>query len=480
MTDQQRFDSLGCYGAGFAHTPNLDRLAGEGSVFERCYVNNPICTPSRASMMTGKHLPGHGVYRLYDNLPSDEVLFPERLRESGYATALFGKLHVSSIVEESYARHPHDGFDVFEPCLEGCMYMDAPYQAYARWLQDRDPSFYNELNDQGRKLLHPPRERHMTYWAAERTIDFLQGRASTGEGQPFFCMMSIFEPHNPYEHFPIEIGQLVDSESIPDPLPRPLDRLNEPTDIERERHHNHLGDIDSFTPEALKKMRHGYHSAVAYSDLEFGRVLDVLDEQGLAANTLVIFTSDHGDMLGDRGLLVKGAHFYDANVRVPLLMRWPGQLPAGLRVNALVQLHDIAATVLEAAGLRAEAIYGAMPDARNLLDAANGDAEPVHDFAICCYRNSGTTSAREYWDPPINATMICDERYKLNLWHTSDDPVDMPGELYDMDHDPQEMANRIGDSTLESVRHRLTERLLNWLAAHERHSGSRGGETRPN
>jgi arylsulfatase A-like enzyme len=480
MTDQQRFDSLGCYGAGFAHTPNLDRLAGEGAVFERCYANNPICTPSRASMMTGKHLPGHGVYRLYDNLPHDEVLFPERLRELGYTTALFGKLHVSSIVEESYARHPHDGFDVFEPCLEGCMYMDAPYQAYARWLHDRDPVFYNELKERGRKLLHPPRERHMTYWAAERTIEFLQSRAIAGDGQPFFCMMSIFEPHNPYEHFPIEMGQLVDSESIPDPLPRAGDRRNEPTDIERERNHNHLGDIDSFTPAALKKMRYGYHSAVAYSDLEFGRVLDALDEEGLAGNTLVIFTSDHGDMLGDRGLLVKGAHFYDANVRVPLLIRWPGRIPAGSRVNALVQLHDLAATVLAAAGLRAEAIYDAMPDARNLLDAANGDAEPVHDFAICCYRNSGTTSARGYWDPPIHATMIHDGRYKLNLWHGADRDTDRSqGELYDMDCDPHEFHNRIADDALQPVRLRLTEQLRNWIEAREVQDGSRGGETRP-
>ncbi|MCL4694992.1 MAG: sulfatase-like hydrolase/transferase [Candidatus Hydrogenedentes bacterium] len=473
MTDQQRYDSLGCYGAGFAHTPNLDRLARDGAVFERCYVNNPICTPSRASMMTGKHLPGHGVYRLYDNLPHGEVLFTERLQHAGYTTALFGKLHVSSIEEESYRRHPHDGFDVFEPCLEGSAHMDAPCQAYARWLEERDPEFYTRLKAEGRKLLHPPRNRHMTYWAAERTIDFLRSRHD--EPEPFFCMMSIFEPHNPYEHYPPEMGALVDADAIPAPLPRPSDRTWEPPDIDRERHHNHLGDIDTFTPEALRKIRHGYHSAVAYSDLEFGRVLDVLEETGLAENTLVIFTSDHGDMLGDRGLLVKGAHFYDANVRVPLLLRWPGHIPQGARVNALAQLHDIAATVLGAAGVEPEG----MPAARNLLDAATGTVGQLHDHAICCYRNSGMSLEREYWDPPINATMIHEGRYKLNLWHTSADPAEMPGELYDMEEDPHEMKNRIGDSTFESIRSRLTDRLIKWLAENERRPGSRGGETRP-
>ncbi len=473
MTDQQRFDSLGCYGVPFAHTPNLNRLARDGAVFERCYVNNPICTPSRASMMTGKHLPGHGVYRLYDNLPHDEVLFTERLQQAGYTTALFGKLHVSSIEEESYRRHPHDGFDVFEPCLEGSAHMDAPHQAYARWLEERDPDFYARLKAEGRKLLHPPRDRHMTYWAAERTIDFLRSRGD--ETAPFFCMMSIFEPHNPYEHYPPEMGALVDADAIPDPLPRAADQTWEPSDIERERHQNHLGDIDSFTPEALRKIRHGYHSAVAYSDLEFGRVLDALEKTGLANNTLVIFTSDHGDMLGDRGLLVKGAHFYDANVRVPLLLRWPGRIQPGTRINALAQLHDIAATVLAAAGVEPDA----MPDARNLLDAATGKVNRLHEHAICCYRNSGMSSQREYWDPPINATMLHDGRYKLNLWHTTEDPAEMPGELYDTENDPQELENRIGDSTLDSVRRGLTDQLLNWLAENERYPGSRGGETRP-
>lgn len=480
MMDQQRFDSLGCYGAGFAHTPNLDRLANEGAVFERCYVNNPICTPSRASMMTGKHLPGHGVYRLYDNLPHDEVLFPERLRQLGYTTALFGKLHVSSTHLEARDRHPHDGFDVYEPCNEGCMHMDAPYQAYARWLEEEDPAFYARLKKEGRNLLHPPRDRHMTYWAAERTIDFIKDRAkASNEAKPFFCMMSIFEPHNPYEHYPREMGDVVEASAIPDPLPRPEDRQNEPPDIERERHENYLGDIDSFDAEALRKMRHGYHSSVAYADLEFGRVLDTLEEQGLADNTLVIFTSDHGDMLGDRGLLVKGAFFYDANVRVPLLMRWPGRIPAKSRVNALVQPHDLAATVLSAAGMPPKAVARAMPDARSLLRAASGQDTLVHDAAVCYYRNTGITSARDYWDPPIHATMIHDGRYKLNVWHgAAREPNSPPVELFDMNRDPLELDNRARDPEMRTIRSRLTDQLLVWVATRERGLGSRGGETR--
>lgn len=476
MTDQQRYDSLGCYGVRFAHTPNLDALAADGVVFEHCYVNNPICTPSRASMFTGKHLPEHGVYRLYDNLPEDEVLFTEHLQHLGYTTALFGKLHVSSIRMEGDRRHPHDGFDVYEPCLEGCLQMEAPYQAYARWLEARDPAFYERLKREGRRLLHPPRERHMTYWAAERTIDFLEHRAGDAS-KPFFCMMSIFEPHNPYEHFPEEMGALVDPSAIPAPIAACPADGKEPADIDRERKQSYLGAFDSFSPSDLRKMRHGYHASVAYADLEFGRVLDALNRAGLAEDTLVIFTSDHGDMLGDHGLLVKGAYFFDPNVRVPLLMRWPREFQGGARVPGLVQLHDLAATVLAAAGMPADEIRRWMPDARSLLELARGRTSQVHDEAICCYRNSGISKKRLYWDPPIHATMIRDERYKLNVWHTP--PGANQGELYDMVRDPQEMENLWNAPDMRDVRLRLTARLLEWEARRERVLGSRGGETRP-
>ena len=215
MTDQQRSDSLGCYGARFANTPNLDRLAGEGAVFNHCYANNPICTPVRASMMTGKHLPEHGVWRLYDNLPFDEILFTRRLQERGYGTALFGKLHVSAIDTEANQRHPYDGFDVYEPCLEGAARMEAPYQAYARWLKQKDEAFYERLLREGRRLTHVPREYHMTHWAADRTINYLEQRDRT---RPFFCMMSVFEPHNPYDLYPSDMAGLVDARAIPPAL----------------------------------------------------------------------------------------------------------------------------------------------------------------------------------------------------------------------------------------------------------------------
>jgi arylsulfatase len=471
MTDQQRFDSPGCYGFEAANTPNLDRLAAEGVLFEHCYVNNPICTPSRASLMTGKHLPGHGVYRLFDILSPDQVLFTERLRALNYTTALFGKLHVSSNSHEARERHPHDGFDVYEWTNEGPSQWDSPLHAYRQWIEQVDPAFGERLRNEGRGVKHHPREVHFTHWAAERTIDFIQRQ--TGE-QPFFAMMSIFDPHNPYDLYPPDVADKVDRAKVPPPDFTEVDAARIPTDVRREMAHNYFGRYEDFSADDIAQIRWAYHTAVAYADEEIGRVLAALADKGFDRDTLVIFSSDHGDMLGDRRLFVKGAFFYEANVRVPLLMRWPARFEAGRRVAGLVQLHDLAATIMDAAGATEAERAAWMPDAASLLPLADGAAERVRDYAVCCYRNSGRTHTG-YYDPPINGTMYRDERYKLNLFHTPPAAGTGPeGELYDMVADPGERVNLWDDPAYAGIRVDLTARLADWLMSQER--GSWGGE----
>ena len=167
MTDQQRFDSLSCYGCEIIQTPNLDKLARSGILFERCYVNNPVCTPSRASILTGKPLAGHGVFQLHDNLPEDEVLFPLRLGDRGYQTALVGKLHVSGRMTEAEERHPNDGFEVYEWCIDPTIHMDSPFNAYTSWLRRNHPDFWARLQEEGRGTRHFPEEVHFNRWAAD-------------------------------------------------------------------------------------------------------------------------------------------------------------------------------------------------------------------------------------------------------------------------------------------------------------------------
>lgn len=476
MTDQQRYDSLGCYNFKAAHTPNLDKLAKEGILFGNNYVPNPICTPSRSSLWTGKHLPGHGVYRLYDNLPDNEILFSKRLQEKGYQTALFGKLHVHSRIYEANKRHPNDGFDIYEWCMGPNIHLDSPFNEYAHWLKKYHPEFYKELKEKGRKLKHIPQEVHLTHWAATRTIDYIK---QWNGKKPFFCMMSVVDPHNPYDDFPIEMLELIDKEKIPDPLFKKGEMINKPDGIKREHEHSYLGSFDSFTIEDLRKMRLGYHASLAFLDQEVGKVLRELEDKGIAENTLVIFTSDHGDMLGDHQLLVKGAFFYDPAVKVPLIIRWPDKINRGKRIEELVQIYDLTNTILSLAGYTQRELKKWMPESKNLLPLILGKEEKIHDYVICCYRGTGINDQSLYFNPPIHATMIRDEQYKMNIYHNLKENSQTQGELYDMKNDKNEFNNLWNDNAYLEVKNIMMGKLLDWIVNQELNLGSRGGDSFP-
>jgi arylsulfatase A-like enzyme len=210
-----------------------------------------------------------------------------------------------------------------------------------------------------------------------------------------------------------------------------------------------------------------------------GKVLEYLDRAGLKENTLVIFVSDHGDMLWDRGLFTKGAFFYDASVRVPLLMRLPGKIPAGTHVKEPVQLLDIAATALAQAGFGREQLEQTMPDSMDLVSLIQQgrDYDNYRDYAVCMYRNTGYGPGHKYFDPPIHATMFRDERFKLNVYHDVTDSGCLEGELYDMQDDPHETSNLWSDPRYAEVKTRLMGRLVDWMFEHDlRYLGSRGGE----
>jgi len=476
MTDQQRYDSLGCYGSKAAHTPNLDKLAKEGVLFENNYVPNPICTPSRSSLWTGKHLAGHGVYRVYDNLPKNEVLFSKYLQQIGYQTALFGKLHVNSWVYESNRRHPNDGFNVYEWCMEASLALDSPFNGYAHWLKKNHPKFFRELKEKRRKLKHIPQEVHFTHWAAVRTIEYIK---QWNGKKPFFCMMSLFDPHNPYEDYPIEMEKLIDKKKIPDPIFKKGEMINKPDGIKREHEHSYLGSFNSFTIEDLRKMRLGYHASLAFVDQEVDKVLQALEDKGITEDTLVIFTSDHGDMLGDHQLLVKGAFFYDPCVKVPLIMRWPNKVKGGKRISQLNQLHDLTATILSAAGFSSSNLKDIMPESCNLFPLIQGEKQKLHDYVVCCYKGSGINDKGKYFVPPIYTTMIRNERFKLNVYHNICNFISPQGELYDMKNDLYEFNNLWSDNAHLEVKNIMMGKLLDWIVNQELNLGSRCGESIP-
>lgn len=469
MTDQQRFDSLGCYGCEAIPTPNLDRLAREGVLFEHCYVNNPVCTPSRASIYTGKQLPGHGVYGLFDLLPRDEIMFPKTLQENGYETALFGKLHVSDMGFESEHRNQNDGYDIYNWNHEPVLYETSKFNSYAKWLHANHPDFYREYFARRRAYGPAPAELHCTTYLCEQTAEFIRGR--TGD-HPFFCCLSFFDPHNPYEDCPAEGRALVDVSKLPPVRYRPGETEGKPHGVWRESHHGYMGDFANFTQEQLREMQIGYYGSIAFFDLQLGKVFRALEDTGTLEDTMILFVSDHGDMLGDHELLAKGAFFYDACTRVPLLVRRPGMIDAGKREKRIVQPHDIAATVLQAAGLWNDETKHIYSDSQDLFDPALQGQE---GSAVCIYRGTGICDQKTLFDPPIMATMLRTGRYKMNIYHM-EEARGLQGELFDMEADPGEMHDLWRDPQAQDVKDEMLAAYIDWFVRYDyRCNAARGG-----
>jgi arylsulfatase len=208
----------------------------------------------------------------------------------------------------------------------------------------------------------------------------------------------------------------------------------------------------------LQEVKAAYYAMVSLVDDEVGRILDALDREGLAENTLVVFTSDHGEMLGDHQLMLKGPMMYEQAVRVPLILRWPDVLPAGIRCPELVQWIDLSATILTATGTPGPH----RGQGQDLLPLATGGARG-RDWALSEYRNSG-----QPYDPPVHLTMLRRDHWKLVVQHGA--PAtdgDRTGELYDLDADPDELRNLWDDPAHRDVRTRLQEFLLDVLVATE-------------
>jgi arylsulfatase A-like enzyme len=477
-TDQQRWDTLGSYGCQCIRTPALDALAARGVRYERCYVNNPVCTPSRASLLTGKSIIGHGVHRVYSNFPTDEIPVSYRLQQEGYQTALIGKLHISSRTFELASRHHNDGFEVYE-------YSIAPhsppgaYNAYADWLKRQHPAFHDEFMAKGRMYGNVPEACHFTHWAAERSIAFIRNRDRT---RPFFCFMSIADPHDPYNDHPASSEALVDQSLLPPRLRRDGELALQPEPSRRANAHSSAGRYDEYSPDDFRRMRLGYFASIAFADQEIGRVLQALRDAGLDESTQVVFTSDHGDMLGDHDQLIKGPFFYDASVRVPLIIADPDLPQRSAVAGNIVQLHDLAATMLGAAGWTQQRLQEIMPEAQDLVALQRGCwSGGFRDMAITAFRSTMIDETRQYYQPPIHATMLREGDYKLNVFHSSPGSgFAVEGQLFDMARDPEEQTDLWNEQALADVRNRLCLRLMDWLVHNEVwYYGNRGGEVIP-
>ena len=457
-TDQQRYDMVGAAGNPAVSTPHLDRLAAEGALFENCYVQNPVCSPSRASLMTSSYVSSHGLYENGVDIAPGTRVFSTELAEAGYDCGLVGKFHLHSCFHGRTEPRLDDGFRVFRWAHDP--YLGSSENAYHRWLRATHPELYaRALGDNGR-FDTIPTEAHYSHWIAEETISFLT--TDRRKDEPFLFVANFFDPHHGFGA-PEEYVRRYDDVELP-PVTTRDGELEDKPEIQRWTSLHGGGGMPSYADldEApLDEVRRAYYAMVSLVDDEVGRILAVLEAEGLAEDTIVVFTSDHGELLGDHQLLRKGPFLYDCSVRVPLFVRWPGVVPPGLRRRELVQWVDLAPTVLEAAGVERRRSY----QGESLLPLLRGEDVAWRDWALSQYRSSGDPA-----NPSAHMTMLRHDRWKLVAHHAGAGHP-RSGELYDLEADPGELENLWGDEGHREVRLDLAEKLLDVLAEVEDRRG---------
>jgi arylsulfatase A-like enzyme len=501
ITDQQRADFLGCYGHPVLRTPHIDSIAARGTAFDRFYVASPVCMPNRASLMTGRMPSVHGVRSNGIPLTMNAVTFVELLHDAGYRTALIGKSHLQNFTPHApivKRPPPREGFhepgkalaqalrnDLGEPKYEqetpeywsgadahvrtpfyGFEHVtllrahgDEPGGDYDRWLAARDPKAKNLLGPKN-SLPHDysvpqayrtaiPEELYATAFLGERACAWLD---EVDPDAPFFLMVSFPDPHHPFNP-PGKYWDMYKPEQFPAPEAYSRNDWTPPALIrniwnERDTGKANLTGMNTIGVSAreAQEARALTCGMIACIDDAIGAVLAALDRSGRRDDTVVIFTSDHGDHLGDHRLMLKGAEQYQSIVRVPFVWADPEAKDRPKRTGALASTMDIGATVLE----RAKIEPASGMQAKSLLPVFDGKA--VRDCVFIQYDHQHNSPGTNV--PPRVHTLI-DGRHRLSLFHGTG-----WGELYDLANDPGEFDNLWDNPAHAKTRAAMTERLL--------------------
>jgi len=486
-TDQQRYDTIHGLGCREIHTPVIDGLARRGIAFRSAYCQAPICTPSRASFLTGRYPASHHVHRNGNEcFPAGEKLVTRMFADAGYDCGLVGKLHLAGS-QGMRERRCDDGYRYY--AWSHHPYPDIEGNEYTDWLRtekgvDPKEAFATITGSYGVGL---PAELHQTTWCSEKSIEFIRQKRT----QPWLLSVNPFAPH-PTFHPPREYLVRYDPHSLSYPLFRE-------SDIERQ---HRFAAIDQQTVEAVspyeaerragqkldlprdqmasvapagydpRLLKACYYGEIELVDTQLGRIFDALEETGQLDRTIVVFMSDHGELLGDHGLLFKGCRFFEALVRVPLIISWPQELLEGSVSGALVELVDVAPTLLELAGVP-------IPDfvqGRSLAGLLQGrsDLHTHKPHVVSEYNDAMAAATTAVTGRGYNAshgTMSFDGRHKIVMYHGHE-----LGEIYDLQEDPGEFDDLWQQPGREQLRCRLMKRHIDAIMA----TSSAGiGRTKP-
>ena len=475
MTDQQRYDCVGANGNAIIQTPHLDRLAAESANFSHCFVQSPVCTPSRACFFTGRYAHAHKNRVNYTRLPATETLFPKRLQEAGYRTGIVGKSHLYYEYPPTPDEARRTGFD--DVALHDGAGSTDPWSDYVTWRNANDPQkgvpYRKTVEDvPERKAQLGPGDNPFrtvidkqytdTAWTGMRTREQLKQYAQAGE--PFFLFSSYWKPHSPFE-VPAPYDSRYSGVEIPLPRRETREHIEAmPPHLE----HMILRDeyrgrppVFEMDRDRLQWIYRSYYGSITHIDDEVGATLKALEELGLAENTIVIFASDHGDELLEHGHMGKNVLF-EGSVRVPFMLRYPGHIKPGA-YGELVMAIDLLPTLFDFCGLETPYHTHGMSlaplvtesdtryAARDCVFSENVMPEvfaKVYNFE----KGKGVMGVRH-----PDAKMLRTRRWKYNYYP--------PGyeELFDLEADPGEFVNLAGDPAHKATRDDMNQRMLDWL-----------------
>ncbi|MGD8237549.1 MAG: sulfatase [Armatimonadota bacterium] len=406
LIDDLRYDALGYKGHPFLQTPHIDALAGGGADFANAFVTTSLCSPSRASILTGQFMHNHGVVNNQDLMREGTLTFPQVLQNAGYDTGFIGKWHMGGS-------------------------SDAPRPGFDHWVSFRGqgshfPGRNTRLNINGE---HVPQKGFMTDELTDYAVEWLNGR---GDDKPFFLYFSHKSVHGPYTPAPRHEGRYENAPVTPPATmaDTPDNYAGKPRWVRDQRNSWHGVDFPYHSSRDFESLYRDYCELILSVDDSIGRVMDTLRERGLDEDTLVLFMSDNGHFWGEHGLIDKRAA-YEESIRVPLIAHCPALIEPGTTIEQVVANIDIGPTILDAAGIAAPESM----DGRSFLGLLGGatDAEAWREHLLYEY----------YWEwsfPHTPTTFaLRGDRYKLIQYHGIWDT----DELYDLRDDPRETRNLI-------------------------------------
>ena len=432
--DQLRSDFVGCYGNNWINTPNIDSIASEGCLFRNAFSPNPVCIPARHNLLTGLPARFHGFDDNYFGAearpcPYYLPVFPQILSDCGYATAAIGKMHFQP-------ERRSTGFDVFLNSDE--VVYDISEDDYAKDLVKE--GFGNVGSIHGvRNILYMqpqrsllPEKLHGSMWVGDKSVEYIRSR-TTRKDRPFLLWAGFIHPHPPFD-IPDGWAHLYDGK-----VPKPTKPLTPLCQIAEENKRI------AFLPddETVNRMRELYACAVSLVDYNVGRILKALDENGFRENTLVVFLSDHGEMLGDLGTYQKFLP-YDASMKIPMVIRWPERIAPGTVFEDFCDLNDVLPTFLDAAGADYPADYR-LPGASLLTENTAKDRS---------YQYGEFQHGNKRW--------CCIRTHRYLLVHHYGGPE----ELYNLKSDPEQRRNLLYGATNAKTMN-IRDSLAAVLAEHE-------------